>query len=170
MKLLEYAKWTDTVAVYPASNTGSQLEFAYLALGLCGEAAELVEKVNYSKQPHEEILAELGDVYWYAARLMHIEGMQSSAAEALNADYSQGFPYRHLIITTGRVGELVKKYIRDSTFRTLAFQKAMLDVFQALANVCGQLSTTPEGIMQMNVTKLESRKARNVLHGAGDNR
>lgn len=73
MKADDYQKMTAATAIYPRS---SALE--YTTLGLVSEAGEVAGKVKkairddlgaLTGQRREEIVDELGDVLWYAARL-----------------------------------------------------------------------------------------------------
>lgn len=108
MQINDYQNRIAEFAIYPEANTGSTTELSYLALGLGGEAGEVLEKtkklIRDGKFDHVEVAKELGDVLWYLARY----------ASAIGA--------------------------------------------------------TLNDIAELNVTKLESRKTRNVLGGSGDNR
>ena len=67
----ELAKWT---AIYPVG-----YKKVYPALGLCGEAGEVAEKIKksirdgidygYEEEFKAELTKELGDVLWYVAAL-----------------------------------------------------------------------------------------------------
>jgi len=74
MKIDEYQLKARTTAVYP--NIGNN--FVYPALGLCGEAGEVAEKIKkilrddlgqVTVQSREKLIKELGDVFWYLANL-----------------------------------------------------------------------------------------------------
>ena len=73
MNLNEYAKTTDQTAIYPEAGTGSDLELYYLSLGLTSEAGEVAGKIK--KLIRDQVLDlgavayELGDVFWYLARM-----------------------------------------------------------------------------------------------------
>lgn len=109
MDFNEYQKLARQTAIY----SGAGKNFAYPALGLCGEAGEVAEKIKrvvrdgrteISPEEIKEISKELGDVLWYVANLAREVGLD-------------------------------------------------LDT-----------------IASENITKLQSRRDRGVLHGSGDNR
>jgi len=74
MNANDYQEWTRTVAIYPADQGVN-----YTILGLVGEAGEVADK--YKKVIRDdagalddakrvELIAEVGDVAWYLARLL----------------------------------------------------------------------------------------------------
>lgn len=74
MNLNEYQELVGQTAIYP--NRGSN--FIYPALGLCGEAGEVAEKVKkairddggqLSDERRQALIKELGDVMWYVAAM-----------------------------------------------------------------------------------------------------
>ncbi|UMX48208.1 MAG: nucleoside triphosphate pyrophosphohydrolase family protein [Candidatus Nealsonbacteria bacterium DGGOD1a] len=74
MEFNEYQKIARTTAMY----SGAGNNFAYPALGLCGEAGEVAEKIKRivrdgrkeaTAEESKEISKELGDVLWYIANL-----------------------------------------------------------------------------------------------------
>jgi NTP pyrophosphatase (non-canonical NTP hydrolase) len=109
MEFNEYQKLARQTAIY----SGAGKNFAYPALGLCGEAGEVAEKIkrivrdgrdSITSEEMKEISKELGDVLWY------------------------------------------------------------------VANLAEEIGLGLDGIAVENIAKLESRHARGVLHGSGDNR
>ena len=74
MNFTEYQNLALSTAIYP-----KKYETIYPALGLCGEAGEVAEKVKKSirdgihnwpdEQFKEELTKELGDVLWYISAL-----------------------------------------------------------------------------------------------------
>ena len=74
MNFTEYQNLALSTAIYP-----TKYETIYPALGLCGEAGEVAEKVKKSirdgihnwpdEQFKEELTKELGDVLWYISAL-----------------------------------------------------------------------------------------------------
>ena len=109
----EYTKQALTTAHVDPAYKGTLMEQTIWALGVAGEAGEVVEKwkkiVAYKEgkmtdEEKQDLGKELGDVIWYIAVMAH------------------------------------------------------------------SLDLSLDEIMQNNVEKLKSRKARNVIKGAGDNR
>ena len=71
MNFNEYQKIARSTAVYP-----EEYKVVYPALGLCGEAGEVADKIKKTirgDRPLEEVIGniadELGDVLWYLAIL-----------------------------------------------------------------------------------------------------
>lgn len=73
MKANDYQTWTKQTAVYP-----TKAELAYLALGLTSEAGEIAGKIKKIIRDNEGVMTEeirlslcqeLGDNFWYLARL-----------------------------------------------------------------------------------------------------
>lgn len=99
-------------------------------------------------------------------------------AEAL-AIYPEavGLPYCILGLT-GEAGEIAnkfKKVLRDNggqltTEKTREMRDELGDVLWYVANLAGELGATLSEIAETNLEKLNSRKARGVLSGSGDNR
>ena len=79
MDFNEYQREARTTAIYPA-----QMNILYPALGLCGEAGEVAEKVkkmyrddngDLTDDRKEAIKNEIGDLLWYCASLAHDCGL-----------------------------------------------------------------------------------------------
>ena len=68
MELNKYQEWTNTTAIFPKEKA-----LEYLALGLVSEAGEVAGKVKKlirdGKIDTNDLIAELGDVFWYLAQL-----------------------------------------------------------------------------------------------------
>jgi NTP pyrophosphatase (non-canonical NTP hydrolase) len=73
MKANEYQEWTEKTAIYP-KNAG----LAYTIIGLASEVGEIAGKYKkcirddgsiLTEERKEQLLDELGDVLWYAARI-----------------------------------------------------------------------------------------------------
>ena len=67
-----YTSAATCTAIYPGAGEHTPLGLAYLALGLCGESAEVAELIGdgiMSPDRRRLLLGELGDVLWYESRL-----------------------------------------------------------------------------------------------------
>lgn len=73
MKANEYQEWSEKTAIYPKDEG-----LVYVALGLSGEAGEVANVVKkmirddngwLMQEKHNKLIAELGDVMWYLARM-----------------------------------------------------------------------------------------------------
>jgi len=95
MTLNEYQKLSRGTAIYV-----TEYNIIYPALGLCGEAGEVAEKVKriirdgkrgITPEIREEIKKELGDVLWYLANLAFDLGLNLNdiATENLNKLYDR---------------------------------------------------------------------------------
>lgn len=71
---------------------------------------------------------------------------------------------------TGEFVEKMKKRIRDGTFDREATAKELGDVLWYLSQLAKDLDYTLEDIAKMNLKKLADRRARNKIHGSGDER
>lgn len=89
-------------------------------------------------------------------------------------EYHVTYPTLGLVGEAGEVAEKVKKIIRDKdgSFgpHSEEIAKELGDVLWYVANIADDLGYTLSEIAQMNLEKLRSRKARNVISGSGDNR
>ena len=74
MDLADYQQRSRATAIYP----GAGMDLTYPALGLCGEAGEVAEKVKKAIRDdggvltdarREALAGELGDVLWYLAQV-----------------------------------------------------------------------------------------------------
>lgn len=91
MEFNEYQKSARQTAIY----SGAGKNFAYPALGLCGEAGEVAEKIkrvvrdgrdSVTSEEVKEISKELGDVLWYVANLAAELGLELDAIAADNIE------------------------------------------------------------------------------------
>ncbi len=92
----DYQKIAKTTAVFPGKGEGTVAGPMYLALGLCGEAGEVAEKIKklfrdgyQGIDPQdwtEDLIKEVGDVLWYAANLLDAFGVTFSDAGVTNLE------------------------------------------------------------------------------------
>ena len=89
MDLTDYQRASRATAVYP----GAGENLTYPALGLCGEAGEVAEKVKKTIRDDGGVLgaerraalgAELGDVLWYVAQVATEAGLDLDEIAAGN--------------------------------------------------------------------------------------
>lgn len=85
------------------------------------------------------------------------------------------YPTLGLTGEAGEVADKVKKTLRDWNGDFNPTIKASIiaevgDVLWYVNALARDLGYTLEQVMEMNIEKLESRKARNAIHGSGDNR
>lgn len=181
----EYQRFTETTAVYP-----QVLAFPYLALGLCDEAGELYEKmlaVMDLPNPlshHAKIVgivAEIGDVCWYIARLSDHFGWKLSdlcEARAYSGPATVGGAAGWVSIKTSAVAGRIKKMVRDgegwSETQTMAahrvIQDAMQETLGALEAIARFTGHSLAETVHLNQLKLADRLSRNVIKGDGDSR
>lgn len=107
---------------------------------------------------------------------MHINDYQDQAVDTAIYPISARLTYPALGLTgeAGEVADKVKKIIRDGTELTpelrLEIAKEVGDVLWYIAAISRDLGYDMQSIAMMNIQKLNSRKARGVLQGSGDNR
>lgn len=70
----------------------------------------------------------------------------------------------------GEVMELLKKQVRDGHLDRENLKKELGDVAYYWARLCLAHGLRPSEVLACNVEKIESRRARGVLRGSGDNR
>ncbi|MCR4630832.1 MAG: nucleoside triphosphate pyrophosphohydrolase family protein [Treponema sp.] len=90
-----------------------------------------------------------------------------------NGDYR--YPVMGLSEEAGEVSGKFAKAVRDANGiidgeRREAIKKELGDVCWFVAEIATILNLKLEDVMQGNLDKLASRKARGVIHGSGDNR
>lgn len=189
MKFIDdYQAFTRTTAVYP-----EVLAMPYLALGMCDEAGELLEKVlafvemyeSTGKQPGTQwinrLLAEAGDVMWYVARITDSMSMPLSDITK-RAQYTGMATLlsaaSHITVKAAAVAGRCKKLLRDgdtwSEDQRVAAERVIVESLfgvvagvQALAMAFGR---SLADVLNDNQSKLSDRLTRNVIKGDGDNR
>ena len=91
MNFNEYQKIARSTAVYP-----EEYKVVYPALGLCGEAGEVADKIKKTIRGDSsldevtgDIAMELGDVLWYVATLANDLGVELEDIAQWNIDKLQ---------------------------------------------------------------------------------
>src|SRR5918996_6331286 len=91
MDFSEYQSLSRRTATYPRAGE----DMTYPALGLCGEAGEVAEKVKktirddggvMSRERREALAGELGDVLWYVAQVATEAGLDLEEIAQGNLD------------------------------------------------------------------------------------
>jgi len=165
----EYSVWTDETAIYPVDK-----QFVYLPLKLFGETGELMDK--YAKRIREPIknqelyeeglIAELGDIAYYIARLYKID--DDSYTYALDNCEMLLFKTQtySIVECLFEIGDRAQHLYYTKTIDSLSGAYLLFFWIQA----CNHLNINPLRVLEANRTKLESRKNRGVITGSGDNR
>lgn len=94
-----------------------------------------------------------------------VEGMIVTSGQTRMIENTLG-----LVGEAGEFAEKVKKILRDDTFDRELILKELGDVVFYAAALANYFGSDLQEVMDINVTKLNDRKARNVLQGSGDNR
>lgn len=105
MNLNEYQEAALTTAVYPEDK-----RIIYPALGMCGEAGEVADKVkkvirdnnqSFDTARKIEIAKEIGDVLWYCATMAHDLGFTLESIAQMNISKLQSRKERGMIGGSG---------------------------------------------------------------------
>lgn len=170
MNFQEYTRLARQTAVYP-----EQYKCVYPAMGLVDEMAEFIEK--YSAWDYDtddcpttdEVIDELSDIMWYYA-IYCDDNKLDMATFFETRDMYPNTDY--VFMQCGKLLGATKKAMRDTQLPVSA-----LKVWEYLDNIAGfingwclDLGVTVEEVMEINIKKLQDRKARNVIKGEGDNR
>ena len=154
----EFREWASSRAGMHAVNGDLAVRLAYLALGLCGEAAEY-ERSRYADRPRfDEMREELGDVAWYLAMIEHATGERASwPSWAFGADDGVEWPGPlSLPVLAGSIAECVKRPMSGRPFPVDRFRVALAGVAYELAYEA--LSVGGMGaVIAANVAKLSER-------------
>lgn len=95
LSFTDYQLATADTALYPGAEEGTLDAVVYCTLGLAGEAGEIPNKVKkiirdndseITDEVRDLILAEIGDVLWYAARLADELGESLEVVAQSNLD------------------------------------------------------------------------------------
>jgi len=85
------------------------------------------------------------------------------------------YPTIGLFGECGEIAEKIKKIIRDKGGVITQqdrdeIAKELGDVLWYVSALCSELKLSLNDVAELNISKLQSRKDRNLLHGNGDNR
>ena len=108
MEFNEYQEKASVTATFTGKQEEHQL--MYLALGVCGEAGEIAEKVKkiirndegvVSDEKRESIRSEIGDVLWYLSQLSRVLGIPFEDAAQDNIRKIMDRKARGVVRSTG---------------------------------------------------------------------
>ncbi len=191
MKITEYVEKSRSVAMYHDKSPFAN--FTYPALGLAGEIGETIDKLTLVSINKDEVIKELGDVLWYATNVPIDAGLDflnlvdimtdSAVPVATFTELGNKLAYGNdgrsslirLPIYVGRIAEIAKKMIRDSSGvlppeKLPVVKDSACQILLCLFDICKQWSINMDDVAQANIDKLFSRRDRGVLTGSGDNR
>jgi len=172
----EYQQQALTTAIYPLDRS-----LDYTAFGLLSELGELVGAREIERRNPTEgkplVIGELGDNFWYTAAL------SDAIEKPLNEVYHFTTTKRPqtaeqsmdaLIFLGGLIAGHLKKAIRDDAGHLTPERRKLIvgclsRYMHHLEFISSDYSSVP-GVLNDNLNKLNSRKQRGVLGGAGDNR
>lgn len=106
----DYQLATAGVAIYPEANEGTERALTYVTLGLTNEAGEVAGKFKkvirddngeMSDEKIAGVVAEIGDVLWYASQLANELGVSLEAIAQANVDKLLGRKERGTIGGSG---------------------------------------------------------------------
>jgi len=174
--LNSYQEMASETANYPYRNT--DFGICYTALGLSGEIGELIEIIEFFDYEKEDVVKEIGDVFWYISQLSVELGLNLSEIKKIINPISvnqidlktinQNLKY--LGFVSGKICDKTKKLIRDGSIDKIYIKNKIAEVLVGLLNCCLLLDIDWREACQKNIDKLKSRLERGVLHGDGGNR
>ena len=107
LTLNQYQERAAKYAIYPAVMVGEEsCAWVYPALGLCGEAGEVAEKIKklirdkggvLTDDNKKEIAKEVGDVLWYCSNILQDIGISLEACAYTNLAKLESRQARNLI-------------------------------------------------------------------------
>jgi NTP pyrophosphatase (non-canonical NTP hydrolase) len=162
----EYPEMARKTAIYP--NIGSN--YQYPLLGLMEEAGEIDEKIQLKEDSLDNMIKEIGDVYWYLASCSFELGLDFNLLLKNKKESSLT-----ISVEASKISGYLKKIMRDDNGQMTEKKKEL--IIDSLEKVCFLLTKYQKrynldtlDILNKNLEKLYSRKKRGVLKGSGDNR
>lgn len=189
MNYNEFQQQAKLTAIYPKERA-----LEYTVLGLQSEVGELAgaylkAKSEWFAQDWDNVIKELGDLFWYIAAILteldiSMEETFGDLAAEVNTrtERSRGFTVVRITEHAGEVAGAVKKFFRDETivgdtldaFYGTPYEQKLLGHLRALItqgeNLAAILDTDISTVLTLNANKLKDRQDRGVLAGSGDNR
>lgn len=137
------------------------------ALGLCGEAVELIEQVEASWGAPDlgKIIKEAGDVAWYCAQACNALGVSVALLPEPTEAARTGDPGRMLHVT-GKISDIAKKFYFHTApqdrpqfldERRAALLQHLTDVLRYVRRYLGIYDVPLEVALETNIRKLDIR-------------
>jgi len=178
----EYQERIKEFAVYP--RIGNNL--SYPVLGLINELGEFIDKLADNSFPIKQAEDEAGDCYWYIGTIYNEIGENwSTVLEENNAEYMDAYNCAQTseidmilgcsLLVFAKMAGYAKKAERENNGKLLKkhqveFVRELLSIHATLDYLFNKSGISTLQALKNNLSKLQSRKERNVLHGDGDNR
>lgn len=168
MELSEYQQRAVATALPTALN------YDYLIPGLVAEVGEVFGKVAKAvrdewprERLQEELKAELGDVCWFYALLCHVSNIDPRDIKTYYLEaLSDKEVLQDLLDVTSRIQNL--SIWADPNDNAWYYWLDLYPSYIARAAMVFELDM--QEVLEYNINKLESRKARGTLKGSGDSR
>lgn len=187
MPLSDYQKRSrrNGTAVYPGQGTTRGVIYCGLGLGEIGEAQGKAKKIlrddggTVLPERRAALIDELGDSVWYAAALAtELElDLEEIAGRARGVTYNADLFALMLEIgrTVGSIQGSIAAYARNTDpyirrAHVIEIRQHLQTYLWFLSLIADELDTSVYEIAALNLVKTESRAARGVTKGDGDNR
>lgn len=166
MELSEYQQRAVATALPTA------LSYDYLIPGLVAEVGEVFGKVAKSvrdewprERLQEELKAELGDCVWFYVLICHVANIDPRYAKTYPEALSDKEVLQDLLEVTARLQDLTTR----TDFRESNAWHYWMELYPSyIARVAMVYELDMQEVLEYNINKLESRKARGTLKGSGD--
>jgi NTP pyrophosphatase (non-canonical NTP hydrolase) len=163
-------------------------------LGLSGEVGELIEAVDQANDIEnkndlwrKQVIAELGDVFWYWCALAN--NLSIDYKSIWNLVYSETYSrqsfhdmYKNdihsteilkIVICVGRIIEHLKKSYRDddgkiTPQRLEKIEQKFAEMLEHIFGFCALIDVKPYDVLQNNYAKLYARNEAGTIQGEGD--
>lgn len=152
-----FSKWAADIR-RRSFKDGVEMPLSLLALGLCGEAAEVAEATHPWRL--NEVLLELGDCFWYAIAIaQHTDCAAGTTREAVQLSPDDGEATSHdLMIFAGKAADRIKKSAWHGKPLDLdALTDELCAVTDCLEDIGKSYGFSRDDIGRANMAKLDAR-------------
>ena len=150
------------------------LNYDYLIPGLVAEVGEVFGKVAKSvrdewsrERLQDELKAELGDCVWFSVLICHVADVEPAPLKRVVEDLTSQEVLTDLLEVTNKLQEISSRREFESHNAWYFWTELYT---QYIARVAMVYEIDMQEILEYNIEKLESRKARGTLKGSGDSR